>query len=109
MLLATVRGSVSFCAPRAASGLLTTGLFTTRGAPAGRRSSSDVPHIPQNLKFDELSSPQFGQIKIVSPDVFPNSLTPVRPCHLCACLPALAHSGLEFSTVYFDHAKSGSK
>jgi hypothetical protein len=56
-----------------------------------------------------LSSPQFGQIKIVSPDVFPNSLTPVRPCHLFACLPALAHSGLEFSTVYFDHAKSGSK
>src|ERR1035438_8435968 len=75
MLLATVRGSASLCPPRAASGLLTTGVVTTRGAPAGRRSSSDVPHIPQNLKFDELSSPQFGQITIISPEVS-NSLTP---------------------------------
>lgn len=34
----------------------------TRGAPAGRRASSKVPHMPQKRKPSELFSPQFGQI-----------------------------------------------
>jgi hypothetical protein len=52
--------SGSPCDVRAASDAL-----TTLGAPKGRRGSSEVPHIPQNLKFDEFSSPQFGQITVV--------------------------------------------
>jgi hypothetical protein len=35
------------------------------GAPAGRRASSKVPHIPQKRKLSELVSPHFGQIKMI--------------------------------------------
>jgi hypothetical protein len=48
------------------------------GAPAGRRASSKVPHIPQKRKLSELSSPHFGQITLVlqmSLNVFSYSLT----------------------------------
>ena len=52
------------CAAREASDAL-----TVLGAPAGRRISSEVPHIPQKRKFAELFSPQFGQITMASPDL----------------------------------------
>src|ERR1700690_4204689 len=43
------------------------------GAPAGRRGSSELPHIPQKRKFAELFSPHFGQITMTSPD-FPSPI-----------------------------------
>jgi hypothetical protein len=49
------------------------------GAPAGRRASIEVPHIPQKRKLVELSSPHFGQITLVlqmSLNAFSYSLTP---------------------------------
>jgi hypothetical protein len=38
---------------------------TAKGEPAGRRGSSEVPHIPQKRKVGALSSLQFGQITMV--------------------------------------------
>jgi hypothetical protein len=45
------------------------------GEPAGRRASSNVPHIPQKWKLFELSSPHFGQITLVLRYVLSYSLT----------------------------------
>lgn len=42
--------------------------IVTAGVGADRRASSGVPHIPQKRKAGELSSPQFGQITVVSPN-----------------------------------------
>ena len=42
--------------------------LATAGVGAVRRASRGVPHIPQKRKAGELSSPQFGQITVVSPN-----------------------------------------
>jgi hypothetical protein len=56
-----------------------TGALTARGrleawfdmsALTGRRASSKLPHIPQKRKVFALSSPHFGQITIVSPNLY---------------------------------------
>src|ERR1035438_9570062 len=39
-------------------------------APTGFRASSKLPHIPQKRKVSALSSPHFGQITIVSPNLY---------------------------------------
>jgi hypothetical protein len=39
-------------------------------APTGFRASSKLPHIPQKRKVFALSSPHFGQITIVSPNLY---------------------------------------
>ena len=52
-----------------------------------RAGSSMVPHMPQNRKLVELTSPHFGQIKVCSPtsvflSVLPKLLTTGRDAHL---------------------------